>query len=321
MARHNRILIRSQRQCNRARQMIARLLIDQKILIEIATIQETLSEEILIHVIILLLSLEMTSETIPELQVILTIFQETIHEIFPETILEMLHVTIRLMLLAMFPESILETTLEMLQEVTRETMLETTPETVPKILEEPIPVLIREDLKEVLTATKPPQFLLHLQGLVSTSTIRQSQHKITRLSTRIQTRTTTKTRTIRRLSGAINLSADHKNHRARKIRIRTLRVREYQTRLLQMNAARIRILQTSEIQIRTAIIPTIEHRQITEETIVNRKNLRFPLRELHTVQILMIVHHLQDSKKTREKPHKRGRTKSQNISPLLLTNS
>jgi hypothetical protein len=148
----------------------------------------------------------------------------------------------------------------MLLEVTRETLLETEQ----KILADPIPEPIREDLKEALTETTPLQFRLHLPrtGLATTSTILQNQLKTTRHhSIQMQTRLIrTKTRTARRPSGAINLSADRRNHRTLKIQIHTLRVREFQTRTLQMNAARILILQMREIQIRTATIPTIELR-------------------------------------------------------------
>ena len=242
MARRNRVLIRSQRQCNRARQMIDRRLIDQRILIEIETTQETLSEEIPILGILTTrwLIREMTSETTRDLQMILAMP--------PETTRETLHETIR------------ETILEMLQEVTHEMLLEMEQ----KIRDDPIPEPTREGLKEALTETTPLQFRLHLHqiGLATTSTILQNQLKTTRHhSIQIQTRIIrTKTRTILRPSGAINLSADRRNHRALKIQILMLRVREYQTRTLQMNAARILILQMRETQIRTATIPTIVHR-------------------------------------------------------------
>ena len=240
MARRNRVLIRSQRQCNRARQMIDRRSIDQRILIEIETTQETLSEEILILGILTTrwLIREMTSETTRDLQMILAMP--------PETTRETLHETIR------------ETILEMLLEVTREMLLEMEQ----KIRDDPIPEPTREGLKEALTETTPLQFRLHQTGLATTSTILQNQLKTTRHhSIQIQTRIIrTKTRTILRPSGAINLSADRRNHRALKIQIHTPRVREYQTRTLQMNAARILILQMRETQIRTATIPTIEPR-------------------------------------------------------------
>lgn len=93
MARRNLVLIKSQRQCNRARQMIDRRSIDQRILIEIETTQETLSEEILILGILTTrwLIREMTSGTTRDLQMILAMLPETTRSTLHETIRETIH--------------------------------------------------------------------------------------------------------------------------------------------------------------------------------------------------------------------------------------